>query len=211
MKKLIFALAAGMWLVGCTPAVRLKGDPAAFAAQTQREQALASVEHWTLQGRLGVSDGHNGGSGSLRWTQNGARYEFVLRAPVTGKSFRLSGGPDGALLEGLDEGPQRGPDAEALMRRALGWEIPLRDLRAWVLGVRADSGPAELSFGPDRLPALLQQDGWAVDYRDWDRTRQPALPTKVYAERAPYKVRLSIESFVLEPAAAPVASAPVGR
>ena len=202
MRKFLLGIAAASLLLGCTPAVRVKGDAALLGAQAAREHRLAGVDHWTLQGRLGVSDGHTGGSGDLSWTQDGARYEFVLRAPVTGKSFRLSGGPEGALLEGLDGGSLRGPDAEALMRKALGWEVPLRDLRAWVLGLRADSGPAELSFGTDRLPALLQQDGWAVDYREWDNTRQPPLPKKVYAARPPYKVRLLIDSFQLRDSSA---------
>ena len=182
-------------LAACAPAMRMKGDAGLLDAQRAREQALAGADHWLLQGRLGVSDGHEGGSGSFSWSQDGDRYEFVLRAPVTGKSFRLSGGPDGALLEGLDGGPLRGSDAEALMRKALGWEVPLRDLRAWVLGLRADGGPAELRFGANRLPSLLQQDGWSVDYRAWDEARQPPLPTKVYASKPPYKVRLSIESW----------------
>ncbi len=189
------AVALPLLLAACVPAVRMKGDAGLLNAQLAREQTLAHADHWVLQGRLGVSHGKDGGSGSFSWTQNGDRYEFVLRAPITGKSFRLSGDPAGALLEGLDPGPLRGPDAEALMRKALGWEVPLRDLRAWVLGLRADSGPAELSFGADRLPSLLQQDGWAVDYREWDATRKPPLPTKVYAERPPYKVKLSIESW----------------
>jgi outer membrane lipoprotein LolB len=116
-------------------------------------------------------------------------------AGPSGANFRLSGGPDGALLEGLKGGPLRGPDAEVLMQRALGWKVPLRDLRAWVLGLRADSGPVELSFGEDRLPLLLKQDGWTVDYREWDASRKPPLPKKVYAAKAPYKVKLSIESW----------------
>jgi len=190
-----FAVALPLLLAACVPAVRMKGDAGLLNAQRMREQSLAHADHWVLQGRLGVSDGKDGGSGSFSWTQNGDQYEFVLRAPITGKSFRLSGGADGALLEGLEPGPLRGPDAEALMRKALGWEVPLRDLRAWVLGLRADSGPAELSFGTDRLPSLLQQDGWAVDYREWDGSRQPPLPKKVYAEKLPYKVKLSIESW----------------
>lgn len=189
------AVALPLLLAACAPAVRMKGDAGLLDAQRAREQALAGADHWLLQGRLGVSDGHEGGSGSFSWSQDGDRYEFVLRAPVTGKSFRLSGGPGGALLEGLDGGPLRGPDAEALMRKALGWEVPLRDLRAWVLGLRADGGPAELRFGANRLPSLLQQDGWSVDYRAWDEARQPPLPTKVYAAKPPYKVRLSIESW----------------
>jgi outer membrane lipoprotein LolB len=175
--------------------VRKPADEAALAAQAARERQLAGVDQWTLEGHLAVSDGHDGGSGSLRWTQDGDHYDFELRAPITGKSFRLSGDAGGALLEGLEPGPLRGPDAEALMRKALGWEVPLRDLRAWVLGLRADSGPAELDFGADRLPSLLQQDDWTVDYREWDTARTPPLPTKVYAERPPYKVKLSIESW----------------
>jgi outer membrane lipoprotein LolB len=144
-----------------------------------------------------VSNGSDGGSGNFSWSQDGEHYEFVLRAPVTGKSFRLSGDNQGALMEGLDGGPIRGRDAESLMHRALGWDVPLRELRAWVLGLRADGGPAELTFGADRLPASLLQDGWSVDYREWDTGHQPPLPKKLYAAKPPYKVKLVIESWQL--------------
>lgn len=195
----LWTLLLPLSLAACVPAVvRIKGDAGTQAAQQRREQALANVDHWVIQGRLGVSDGKDGGSGNFSWTQAGDHYDFVLRAPITGKSFRLSGGAGDALLEGLDGGPLRGPDAEALMRKALGWEVPLRELRAWVLGLRAAGGPAEVSFGDNKLPSLLQQDGWAVDYRAWDTTRQPALPTKVYAGKPPFKVKLSIESWQLQ-------------
>ena len=197
-RHLLLLAGAVLLVAGCTPAVRIKGDAALLDAQAQRERLLADTDHWTLSGRLGVSDGRSGGSGSIDWRQDGDRYAFELRAPITGKSFRLTGGPDGALLEGLDGGPLRGPDAETLMRKALGWEVPLDDLRAWVLGLRADRGPAELRFGADRLPSLLVQDGWTVDYRRWDTGRQPALPVQVFAAKPPYKVRLSIETWQLQ-------------
>lgn len=196
----ILAAALPLLLAACAPApvVRVKGDVALMQEQEARERLLSGTDHWVLQGKLGVSDGKEGGSGTLNWSQDGERYEFTVRSPVVGKSFRLSGGPDGALLEGLDGGPLRGPDAESLMLKALGWDVPLRDLRAWVLGLRADSGPAELSFGTDRLPSLLLQDGWNVDYREWDAARQPPVPKKVFAEKPPYRVRLSIESWTFQ-------------
>jgi outer membrane lipoprotein LolB len=195
--RLLAAAVLPLLLAACVPTVRIKGDAAQLDAQRAREQQLAGADHWTLQGRLFISDGKgNGGSGSLIWKQDGDRYSFEIRGPaISGVNFRLTGGPDGALLEGLREGPLRGPDAEALMRKAVGWEVPLSDLRAWVLGLRADSGAAELDFGADRLPALLQQDGWTVDYREWDTAHQPPLPKKVFAQKLPYKVRLSIESW----------------
>ena len=200
MKRHLRFLAAALplLLAACVPApaIRMRGDAGLLNAQVTREQALAHADHWVLQGRLGVSNGKDGGSGSFSWTQSGDEYEFVLRGPaISGMNFRLSGNPQGALLEGLRDGPLRGPDAEMLMHKALGWDVPLRDLRAWVLGLRADSGPAELSFGENRLPSLLQQDGWSVEYPQWDEARQPPLPKKVFAEKTPYKVRLSIDSW----------------
>jgi outer membrane lipoprotein LolB len=178
-----------------TVPVRNKGDAATLGAQEAREHALAGRERWTLQGRLYLSDGKESGSGNLTWHQDGDRYDFTVRGPISGKSFRLSGDAGGALLEGLDGGPQRGPDAESLMARALGWQVPLRDLRAWVLGVRAAGSTADLEFGADRLPSALHQDGWNVEYRAWDAMRQPPLPVKVFADRKPYRVRLVIESW----------------
>ena len=188
-------LALPLLLAACAPNIRVQADAGLLNEQLAREHALAQADHWTVRGRLGVVSANDGGSGSFTWTQDGDRYEFVLRGPLSGKSFRLSGGVDGALLEGVDGGPLRGADAQTLLRDALGWDVPLRDLRAWVLGLRADGGPAELSFGSNRLPALLRQDGWVVDYRQWDTSRTPPLPLKVFAERAPYKVRLSIDAW----------------
>ncbi|GAP66699.1 outer membrane lipoprotein LolB [Mizugakiibacter sediminis] len=184
-------------LAACAPvAVRRGGDAELLAAQAARERALAPLDRWSLTARIVVSNGKDGGSGTLEWMQDGAEYTFVVRAPVTGKSFRLQGGPDGAVLEGLDTQPLRDADAERLLARELGWHVPLAELAAWVRGLRAQ-GPAELAFGADGLPSTLEQDGWRVEYRDWYTDRQPPLPQKVFAERAPYRVRVAIERWQL--------------
>ncbi|NII11587.1 outer membrane lipoprotein LolB [Oleiagrimonas sp. C23AA] len=178
------------------PVKKLAGNADTRATQRARVAALAGRDHWTIEGRLGVSDGHHGGSGSLTWTQNGERYDFTLRAPVTGRSFRLHGGPQGAELDGLDGGPRYGRNAQQLMARALGWQVPMAQLRAWVLGLRARQvRPAKLAFGINGLPSQIVQGGWTVQYPAWFTDRQPALPKKVFAARPPYKVRLSIESW----------------
>ncbi|RUL69705.1 lipoprotein insertase outer membrane protein LolB [Dyella choica] len=196
----IFAALAPLLLAACATQqlVRNRGDTAVLAQQEAREQQLAGVNHWVLQGKLGVSNGQDAGSGGFTWTQDGDHYEFVFRTPITGRSYRLTGSPDGAELDGAEGGPLRGPDAESLMRRALHWEVPLDELRAWVLGLRAQGAQADLSFGDDRLPSVLQQDGWTVTYPAWDTTHQPPLPAKVFAEKPPYKVRLAIQSWNLQ-------------
>lgn len=193
----LLTMAAVLALAGChsvRPA--LHADTRLLDLQQAREAQLASWGDWTLHGRLGLSDGRHGGSGSFSWVQQGEHYAFEMRKPVTGGLvFRLQGGPDGARVVDGEGQVMSDPDVETLMRRMMGWAVPLRELRAWVLGARAAQGAARISFQADGLPATISQDGWLIDYPSWNRETRPALPHQVFARRPPYTVRLSIESW----------------
>ncbi|MGH8191870.1 MAG: lipoprotein insertase outer membrane protein LolB [Rhodanobacteraceae bacterium] len=192
----VLAVLPGVLLAACAPLpVRLPGTAEQLAAQAARERLLGARRDWGFQARFAASDGHHGGSGSLDWRQNGDRYEFTLRAPITGKTVELAGGPGGAVLTGAGKTPVRGRDAGEVLNEEFGWEVPVADLAWWVRGLRAPDRPAILTFGANGLPSTLDQDGWHVDYRDWYAERSPPLPRKVYASRDPYTVRLSIEQW----------------
>jgi outer membrane lipoprotein LolB len=190
------AALAGMILSACAPLpVRKPGTAEQLAAQAAREQALGARQDWSLDGRFAASDGHHGGSGGMAWQQNGQHYRFTLRAPVTGKTVQLIGGPDGAVLTGAGKQPLVGRDAGQVLNAEFGWDVPVADLAWWVRGLRVPGRPAVLTFGANGLPATLDQDGWHVEYRDWYAERLPPLPRKVYASRDPYTVRLLIERW----------------
>jgi outer membrane lipoprotein LolB len=184
-------------LAACAP-VRTRGTAAQISAQQSRETLLAPRTSWNFDGHFAVSDGHDGGSGTLTWQADGANFSLVLRAPVTGKTVQLQGGPGGAVLTGLRELPIRGDNAQALLTDEFGWHMPVEQLTWWVRGLRAPESPAEVSYGKDGLPSLLQQDGWTVEYRDWYADSKPPLPRKIYAAKPPYTVRLLIEQWRIE-------------
>lgn len=190
------AFVACLVLAGCAaPRVRtVAPDAAMLAKQAAREQALAAKPDWQLEGRLGVSTGKDSGSGSLEWKQDGAAFRFSVYAPVTGKTWVLTGDPRHATLEGLRDAPVEGDDAATLLERELGWHVPVAELSAWVRGARA-SGEAKVEFREDGLPASIVQDGWTIDYPDYDTTKTPALPRKVFASRGDYRVRLAISAW----------------
>lgn len=189
-------LPAMLILAACAPVpVRAPGTAQQLAAQAAREQALGARQDWSLDGRFAASDGRHGGSGGIAWQQNGRQYRFTLRAPVTGKTVQLNGGPDGAVLTGAARQPLAGRDAGEVLSAEFGWDVPVADLAWWVRGLRAPGRPAILTFGENGLPATLDQDGWHVDYRDWYAERDPPLPRKVYASRDPYKVRVLVEQW----------------
>jgi outer membrane lipoprotein LolB len=194
----IGALAGCMILFAACAPVRTRETPAAAAAQGAREMELAQRTRWSLLARIAVSNGQDGGSGELNWTQDGANYTFTVHAPVTGKTWKLSGDERSATLEGVDPNPDMGRDAERLLRERLGWDVPLKDLDAWVRGMRAASSKAEVQYDDRNLPAVLQQAGWKVEYRDWFADRSPPLPRKVFASRGNARVRVVIESWNFE-------------
>ncbi len=180
-------------LSACAPQ-RLRPDAAGLDEQDRREALLAPMSNWQLVGRLGVSDGSDSGSGSLTWSQQGDTYRFELHAPVTGKTWLLSGDASQAKLQGLRDTTVVGDDAASLLRRELGWRVPVAELAWWARGMRAP-GTADLSLRPDGLPARIVQAGWQVDFLDYDETQQPALPRKLFAESGNYKVRLAIQRW----------------
>ena len=174
------------------------GDPAAH--QQRRAAALAGMPAWALSGRVALTNGRDGGSGRIDWQQDGPRYDVSLSAPVTRQSWRLRGEPGQALLEGLGGGPRQGADARLLLLEATRWDIPVEALSAWVRGARADEavfGGVSIAFGDDGRLSRLSQDGWTVDYDDWQAVHgQPAeLPHRLTATRGEARVRLVVDAW----------------
>lgn len=208
MSRTVAIATCGVLLAACavqpvrTPAP-VTGDPGQH--QAWRESMLATRTQWSLQGRVAVSNGRDGGSGRIDWRQHGARYEVALSAPVTRQSWRLSGEPGAARLEGIEGGPRSGSDATALLLEATRWEIPVEALASWVRGARASvarHGAANPRYGPDGRLARLVQAGWTIDYADW-RPVAPAataaplleLPHRLNATRGQATVRLIVDEW----------------
>ncbi len=176
-----------------TPAPRQGSDATLLAGQAAREASLAEVADWSLAGRLSVSAAGEGGNGRIEWRQHGEDFEIRLSAPVTRKSWLLQRRGGLARLEGLDGGVREGTDAQALLAEATGWLIPVESLAAWARGART-AGPATIEFTPGGLPALISQQGWQVEYREWDDA-DPARPRRVFARQGESTVRLVVESW----------------
>lgn len=181
-------------LAACAP-VRVRETPATTASQSAREAELAPRTHWRIEAHISVSDGRDGGSGDLAWEQDGGHYVFTVRAPVTGKTWRLSGDARQAQLDGVEAQPVYGADPQHLLHERLGWDVPLAALGSWVRGMRAPGPVGDLQYDAKNLPAVLEQDGWKIEYRDWFADSQPAMPRKLFATRGSARVRMAIEHW----------------
>src|SRR5688500_19532061 len=74
----VFLLVALLLLGACAGRAPREALPPLGTApavhQAQREAALAAHPDWSLQGRVALSNGRDGGSGRIDWQQQGGRY-----------------------------------------------------------------------------------------------------------------------------------------
>lgn len=198
------ALAAtGLALSACVSQPVRTPVPVDAEAARAEDARRAALRDWSLAGRVALSNGRQGGSGRIDWTQHDERYEVSLSAPVTRQSWRLAGDAGGARLEGIEGGPRESTDVEGMLRSATGWEIPVRAMADWVRGVAATGaadGSAVVTYGAGNLPASLEQDGWRIDYKEWHEAADPlpALPKRIEARRGEAKVRLVVDAWQAE-------------
>ena len=207
--RLALAIAGGMLMAGCQT-VAMKPSPpvdpaAAQEAQRAREAALGlatgdcATPNWTMAGRVALSNGRDGGSGRIEWTQGDGRLQVSLSAPVTRQSWMLAVDAGEATLDGVPNGPLRGSDAGALLRAATGWDIPVSALGCGLRGARAGaaSGAAEIAYDAGLRPSRLTQDGWVVDFADWkaDPASGLPMPGRINAQRGENRVRLVVDRW----------------
>lgn len=187
-------LAVLVLLLAACSAPRVRPDGQERSNQAQRERQLAAQSDWSMRGRIAVSGPGDSGSGSLDWDQQGEHYSISVNAPVSGKTWTLSGDASGVRLSGVRELPSEARDAAALLEKELGWKVPVAELAWWVRGMRAP-GEADMDFREDGLPAEIRQHGWIVEYRDFLAGTEPAMPRRIFASNGRYSVRLVVQQW----------------
>ncbi len=181
-------------LLASCAAPRLRPDTNRMQALEQRERLVLTRAEWSLEGRMAISGPDDSGSGSLAWSQQGSNFRFALSAPVSGKTWTLSGDSEHAELTGLREQAIVGTNAAQLLGRELGWKVPVAQLAFWVRGIRAP-GEAKVVFREDGLPAEIRQDGWLIEFRDYEGSGDPILPRRIFANNGDYRVRLVVRRW----------------
>lgn len=213
--RLVAALVlASLGLAGCRTLATGAGAPppdpaAAEAAQRARTRALGlaggdcGAPAWSMAGRVALSNGKDGGSGQLEWTQGAGAVRMTLSAPITRQNWVLDVDAGGATLQGVPGGPVHAMDATALLREATGWDIPVGALGCWLRGAAAGSAGSDaprIVYGGDLLPVRIEQGGWSIDYGGWqaDAASGLPMPSRINAQRGADRVRLVVDRWGVE-------------
>lgn len=184
-------------------AVLLAGCASAPPSQVPLPPDPALLTDWTATGRLAVAAGDEGGSGSFIWSQAGESATLRLRGPLGAGGLLIE--TDGhALL--LAEANGRVVDSESArqeLRRRLGTDLPLANLRYWMLGVAAPGSDARVLPGERPPLRVIEQSGWRVGIDEFLSVAGFSLPARLTATTDQARIRVVVSEWALGPGAGP--------
>lgn len=139
-----------------------------------------TVRGETIEGRLSVryTDQHtgkdDGSSGRFVWTTDADNLELSLLDPFGQTIALVRSNATRSSITFRDGRRVDGDTPEALTERTLGWTVPLRGLRYWLIGRADPSRPSTIL--PD---GRLRQDDWAIRFQPSANDASASPPTRI--------------------------------
>lgn len=151
-----------------------------------------------LEGRVAVKAGEESFSGGLVWQRDSTSEELLLRTPLGQGVAELRGDSSGMELKDAEGRLYYAADVDALVRRALGLELPLRGLAWWVVGLPRPEVTYRAIPDADGHLAELAQDGWQIQFSRYAAHSGRQLPGKLVAQRGEnMEVRVVVDAWTL--------------
>lgn len=191
----LFSLA---FIVSCAHSPKVIPPPNIQAHQAQVEV----ISDWQITGKLGVRSKSDSGSASIRWQQSPQSFHIYLSGPLGQKRMEIEGDAKQVELRQNGQPTIKAKSAEALIRKASGWTVPVSQLNYWVRGIPAPMARiTHLEQNEEGFIGLLQQAGWTLrysNYRDQPFNGQPlALPGKIIVEYKDIRLTMIIREWKL--------------
>lgn len=197
MKKLVLLLSA-LTLSGCEllPLNDAELPPVSDKqlAWSRHQQQLKGLEAWTLNGRLSITHGEEAWHVSVKWQQIDTVYHINLFGPFGSGAVSLDGSLASVVL--TQDGQRiESDDAEVLLKRQTGLQLPVNGLRYWAVGLAAPALPASQELDNQGRLQQLNQAGWRVRYRAYTQSGGFVLPGKVFLDNPELDVRMVIDNW----------------
>lgn len=147
---------------------------------------------YSVTGRVAVNADGRGYSASFTWQHHHESDRVDVSNPLGQILARLELAPGVARLVDADGVLQESDDIEGLAESRLGWRLPVRGMRYWLLGL-ADPTRFSAASQDEAQRRVLQQDGWQITYTADDGK----APTRMVLQRPDLEVRVALYEWQL--------------
>ena len=193
----ILYLLMPLLLTACTYLSPLPSAPEARTVPWPvREAQLAKLQAWILHGSVFIRHENRTWSFRLRWEQAGSgQYQIHLFGPMGGGVGHLQGTPQLTVFTDAEGKSVQADDAESLLAREVGWQLPLVGLQSWLKGMPIAAVATQRQFDFARRLQTLHQQGWTIQYKRYSLVDRLQLPSRIDMQRAGWTVRMVVAEW----------------
>lgn len=166
----------------------------------QRQQHLATLDHWSIRGRVAIfveDDVHNAG---LNWHRKTDSNTLKLEGPFSQGAILLEKNTDGVKLTTADGKQFSGQNPQQLLFQTTGLTIPVDGLQSWIKGVPHTNSDYLPDIDAEGRANNLRQNGWSINYLEyeqvsWSQYNNPELPRKMYLKHNGLALKIVIDQW----------------
>ncbi|WP_240494252.1 lipoprotein insertase outer membrane protein LolB [Pantoea sp. 1.19] len=193
---------ASLVLAACTTPRPVGPGPSQQAPQWQaHQQAVSKIDAFQTRGAFAYLSDKQRVYARFNWQQTAQdRYRLLLTNPLGNTELQLD--VQGQVVQLVDSKGKRyvSDDAEKMIAQLTGMQIPLNNLRQWMLGLPGDATDYQLDDTYRLRQVNYRQDGqtWQVTYLGYDTQQQPALPSSLELKQDDQRIKLRMDSWTLK-------------
>lgn len=178
------------------PTTSTTQPPENLATHQQHLAKLASIQAFSLKGRLGVVTQKQGFSGSIEWQHHTATDNIDVYSPVGGKVANIAKTPSQVTLTDQKGHIIQAKDAETLTETTLGFRLPLTGLSDWAIGKPTASKIEASSWDALGRLLTLKQDGWDIGFENYLERNGTFLPNRIVLKSEKVNLKLLVEKWM---------------
>ncbi len=181
-------------LTGCAPFINGAVSP----QLTEVRQQLYQVKNWKLEGRIAVKVGNEGWNANLFWEHEDQQDRLRIYGPFSQGAVSIIVQNDLVYINEGNGITSSSPDADALLKAKLGFTVPLRSLRFWVLGLPAPETGYHAELDATGGLKGFEQQAWTLDFERFQTVGSDVLPQKMTIEGNSVRLKLVVDEWVLK-------------
>jgi len=182
-------------LSGCATLFSTK-KPSPSLSWPARKQILTAMHAWHAEGAMAIKMPDQSLSAHFDWQQHDNQsYLMTLFGPLGMGSVVIQGNQQTFTLRTADGKTFTATSPEQLIRQQLGWNLPISNLYYWIRGLPAPKKTSMITFDSAHRLAHLAQQGWSIEYLDYDNFNGIELPSKLLLKDDRIELRIVVHHF----------------
>ncbi|AYA40341.1 lipoprotein localization protein LolB [Xenorhabdus nematophila] len=193
---------AGVLLTACTVTQPPTGTGSTNTPQWHtREQQLQKLEHYQTRGSFAYLTQDKKVYARFFWQQYSPdNYKLLLLNPLGTTELELFVEPNRVQLTDSEGKKYLSDDPESLIYQLTDMDIPLDNLKSWIIGLPGDAKDFQLDANYLLKSVSDRKKGeiWRVNYQGYDTSAIPVLPNRLELTQGKNRIKLKMDNWTTQ-------------